>query len=451
MRRSPLVLVLLVSACPGETNSTSFTSIGIGTSSSSSGDVSGGSATAPTTADISGDPTTAPTSSHGVGSTAAPGSSSADTSTTDAPDPTGTTTGTSAGDASSSSTGEAAPSCDDSAQNQDETDVDCGGASCEPCELGGACLVDIDCGSAWCDAGTCAPPDCLADVDCDALDGPCAAAACDVESRSCVVTAIHEAMACDDGELCTVGEVCTVGACVGGAPVLCPGLETFCGVGMCDAATGQCAVVSKPGMDGTPCDDGFVCTPNDSCQAGHCGPGYPGFLLFEDFTALATGWEVGATWEVGAAMASESAYNGADPADDHSPGADAMLAGVVIGGLVPLGAQDKTCLSSPEIDATGQATLWLTFWRHLHTEYFPFVIHTVEAFDGVLWQPVDIGYANPGIDDADWTFHEYDIAAFAGPNLRVRICYTQTDQATLHAGWSLDDLTVGPYSCTPAP
>ena len=44
----------------------------------------------------------------------------------------------------------AAPSCSDGIQNQDETDVDCGGAVCGACAIGGQCLVDDDCASLSC-------------------------------------------------------------------------------------------------------------------------------------------------------------------------------------------------------------------------------------------------------------------------------------------------------------
>ncbi|MCB9734189.1 MAG: hypothetical protein H6745_16455 [Deltaproteobacteria bacterium] len=38
----------------------------------------------------------------------------------------------------------AEPSCEDGAEDGDETDVDCGG-SCEPCEAGAGCASDADC------------------------------------------------------------------------------------------------------------------------------------------------------------------------------------------------------------------------------------------------------------------------------------------------------------------
>ena len=83
------------------------------------------------------------------------------------------------------------------------------------------------------------------------------------------------------------------------------------------------------------------------------------------------------------------------------------------------------------------------------TDYFPFAVHTLEAFDGQQWQEVEIGYANPGVDDADWMLLEYDLAPFKNSQLRVRICHKQTEDAFQSAGWSIDDLTVGPFVCTP--
>ena len=46
--------------------------------------------------------------------------------------------------------------CDDGLKNQDETDVDCGGSECPPCQLGQACEEDSDCAEGGCDAdGVC--------------------------------------------------------------------------------------------------------------------------------------------------------------------------------------------------------------------------------------------------------------------------------------------------------
>ena len=44
--------------------------------------------------------------------------------------------------------------CSDGTQNEDETDVDCGGA-CPSCALGQKCMLDNDCSSRSCSSGTC--------------------------------------------------------------------------------------------------------------------------------------------------------------------------------------------------------------------------------------------------------------------------------------------------------
>ncbi len=46
-------------------------------------------------------------------------------------------------------------SCDDGIVSGQETDVDCGGGTCEPCDLGWSCLLDRDCVSDRCLDGEC--------------------------------------------------------------------------------------------------------------------------------------------------------------------------------------------------------------------------------------------------------------------------------------------------------
>jgi len=68
-------------------------------------------------------------------------------------------------------------SCYDKLQNQGERDIDCGGP-CEPCEDGKHCLVDFDCISNYCYNDTCRAPSCFdgiqnqeeSGIDCG---GPC--------------------------------------------------------------------------------------------------------------------------------------------------------------------------------------------------------------------------------------------------------------------------------------
>ena len=52
------------------------------------------------------------------------------------------------------------PTCDDGIQNQDETDVDCGGGCPEACDESEGCLVNSDCVSGVCESDVCAAPTC---------------------------------------------------------------------------------------------------------------------------------------------------------------------------------------------------------------------------------------------------------------------------------------------------
>ena len=50
------------------------------------------------------------------------------------------------------------PTCTDGVQNEDETDVDCGGSICGQCSLGKTCKLPGDCSSSVCTLGLCACP-----------------------------------------------------------------------------------------------------------------------------------------------------------------------------------------------------------------------------------------------------------------------------------------------------
>ncbi len=50
------------------------------------------------------------------------------------------------------------PTCNDKLKNQDETDVDCGGATCPPCAVGKTCKLPADCASKTCFQGICIDP-----------------------------------------------------------------------------------------------------------------------------------------------------------------------------------------------------------------------------------------------------------------------------------------------------
>jgi hypothetical protein len=52
------------------------------------------------------------------------------------------------------------PACDDTVHNGDETDLNCGGPLCDPCQVGEGCEVGTDCVEGVCDQGECEPAEC---------------------------------------------------------------------------------------------------------------------------------------------------------------------------------------------------------------------------------------------------------------------------------------------------
>ena len=100
--------------------------------------------------------------------------------------------------------GAAATSCADGLVDGDESDVDCGGATCGPCDVGRACVRDDDCATGMCSGGTCAVagPTCTDGVrDGDETDVDCGGGGCPSCSvgRACSSSFDCQAGACRDG------------------------------------------------------------------------------------------------------------------------------------------------------------------------------------------------------------------------------------------------------------
>jgi hypothetical protein len=138
------------------------------------------------------------------------------------------------------------------------------------CEDGDGCTTDA-----------CLPADPAADaagcvhapLACGAA-GPChASGTCDPATGACAGPAMADGTPCEDGNVCTQSDACVAGACASGTAVSCPPPDQCHAQGACDPATGLCTSVAK--ADGTSCDDGNACTQADTCQAGTCGGGSP--------------------------------------------------------------------------------------------------------------------------------------------------------------------------------
>lgn len=202
-----------------------------------------------------------------------------------------------------------APTCSDGTKNQDETDVDCGGAKCNKCDVGKVCAVDGDCVSNVCDpssktckaAATCndgTKNGAETDVDCGGgacptcdigksctMDGDCTSNVCDPNTTKCIAAAT-----CNDGiknqdetdvdcggskcGTCGIGKACTQ--------------NSDCGTMNCDGMTKTCSPMATcndgiknqdesdidcGGMTCNACPLGDTCVDDGDCMSGSCNTG----------------------------------------------------------------------------------------------------------------------------------------------------------------------------------
>lgn len=209
---------------------------------------------------------------------------------------------TSAGDEQPTSTeagsidGTGGPSCMNETVDQDETDVDCGGGTCEPCGSGLRCVVATDCVDAVCEDDTCQEPSCYDEVDNGNEEGVDCGGPC---PNACGVSGCQDDNECEPGEFCLDTE-CMPSACdnriqdtdetdidCGGND--CPDCEdgaTCDGDGdciseVCDAGTCIAPACDDNEVNGTetdedcggdcpPCPNSSTCQDNSDCISGVC-------------------------------------------------------------------------------------------------------------------------------------------------------------------------------------
>ena len=149
-----------------------------------------------------------------------------------------------------------------------------------------ACPPDQPCSASVCQpaTGKCSPTHATSTTSCD--DGtPCTVSACDGKG-ACAATGQDPLCTCqddsdcaplDDNDLCNGSLFCDKTAAAWtckantAAAVVCPLPSAPCHNVTCTPATGVC--IERADLDGTPCDDGKVCTTGDVCVAAACHPG----------------------------------------------------------------------------------------------------------------------------------------------------------------------------------
>ena len=144
-----------------------------------------------------------------------------------------------------------AASCSDGVHNGNESNVDCGGDECGPCDDGQGCLLTGDCISLVCLSEVCVPPSCDDGVrNGDESDEDC--------GGSCGAT-------CEDGETCEDEADCISGVCEAGV----------CAAESCDdgVRNGSETDVDCGGEACDPCEAPGMCEVPADCVSGVCTKG----------------------------------------------------------------------------------------------------------------------------------------------------------------------------------
>jgi hypothetical protein len=343
-----------------------------------------------------------------------------------------------------------------------------------PCFLEDLCTVNATCkgGSCFGEAKDCffAP-----------VPSACHTSACDPATGECAPIPGNDGASCpNDGDLCMVNKFCQGGNCLGGSPKDCSSATNTCNTGVCDPATGACvgdplppggtcpeatdacnigicdvngACAPTPTNDGMACNDSSSCTTNDVCSAGACA-GIPNqnytVYFSETFASNAAGWTLGQEWEIGSAQASNGTGSGYDdPADDHTASADNGIAGVVIGGYASTALHSMYYIESPPFDTSAAVSVHLDYWRHLNSDYTPYMNNVIEVYNGAQWVQIwESG--NIGLSDSQWNFITYDITAQKNANMRIRFGHNVGSGGVYTiSSWNIDDIVVASTPCPP--
>ena len=184
------------------------------------------------------------------------------------------------------------------------TDLDCSksGFFCNQEEGGSKCVR-----RRWLAEGCQGPHQCLSGF---CADGVCCGIVCDAQCEGCnepgqagLCSPRPDGAPCEDGLVCTEDDECALGQCSGAADKDCASHDTACSDGFCDEEADGCTNEIPPGKcliagqcfddgdvvgatckvcdpaapteasnaeDGGECDDGDLCTTDDSCAGGEC-------------------------------------------------------------------------------------------------------------------------------------------------------------------------------------
>ncbi|MEZ4298233.1 MAG: MopE-related protein [Polyangiaceae bacterium] len=227
----------------------------------------------------------------------------------------------------------------------------------------------------------------------------------------------------------------------GGGAACSTGLLGVCAAGTVTCGGGQLNCVQNVQSSPEVCGNAI----DENCDG--VAPAAPTVYFNETFANNNQGWTLGPEWAIGSAVASScaSSSTGNDPGTDHTPTADNGVAGVLIGGCYPTTIHTDYCITSPNINLSGApGSVFLSYWRHLHTDYPSFVTSKVEVSSngGSTWTQVYSVPSGQFQNDLQWTFASFDVTAQKSATTRVRFCYSTGPSTGIiqGGGWSVDDV-----------
>jgi hypothetical protein len=323
-----------------------------------------------------------------------------------------------------------------------------GYADCDGNALANGCEVDLKTDTFNC--GTCGTVCPAATPNC--VNGSCVSSCapgfgdCDTNpTNGCESNLAHDGQNCGScGNACSGSQYCNGGGCAS-----CPGGSADCdddGSNACESQTASDP--SNCGGCGQTCGAEGTC----GCASSSCSGGT--IYFSENFADNSAGWTLGSEWAIGPTQTSGGhEYGFPDPTQDHTTTSDNGVAGVVLGGNYSTGAHPASYLTSPVINlAAATGMVKLTFWRYLNCDYDPYVIETIDVYNGTTW--VTIWTSQPvgdAITDSTWVRQEFDVTAYKGASFQVRFSHlvggAPADPAWAMSGWNIDDLSLSSAVC----
>jgi hypothetical protein len=231
----------------------------------------------------------------------------------------------------------------------------------------------------------------------------------------------------------------------GGGAACTTGLPGVCDAGTMTCQGGQVSCLQDVQPSAEVCGNAL----DENCD-GAVGPQAVTVYFNETFADNSAGWTLGNSWAIGPTVM--SAPTGScglgDPALDQSPTADNGVAGTVLGGNISQAVAGPFYLTSPVVDTSAVPTLYLEYWRWLHSDYPNYMIDTVEVYDGSSWVGVWQNPSGQVVNDVAWTKMSHEITAYKNAQMQVRFSIrVGSGGAYLCAGWNVDDVQLVDAQC----